>query len=82
MTTAAPPPEPIETPAKQAAPARLPPAAPQTPPPEKQWHEELCSWRPRDAADPYEGDHEYTETIHRYDPLERADEEDDYDWDD
>ncbi len=62
-----------------------PPAAPQTPPPEKPWYEEMVRWRPRDAPNSHEYDDgdgmEYCETIHRYDPLERALEEDDYDFD-
>jgi hypothetical protein len=78
---AAAPPEPTEATAKpaDARPADTPPPVPQTPPPEPQWWEEKCQWRPRGAPDPYDGDVEYYETIHRYDPLERALEEEDYD---
>jgi hypothetical protein len=86
--TATPRPEPpLAPPEAKAKPAdaRLAnprPPAPQTPPPESPWYEEMCRWRPRGAADPYDDDVEYYETIHRYDPLERALEEEDYDPDD
>ncbi len=76
-------PGPTEAKAKPAEtkPAETQPPAPQTPPPEPQWWEEKCRWRLRGEADQYDdGDGmEYCETIHRYDPLERALEEEDYD---
>jgi len=64
------PPQPTE-----ASPADPAPPAPQTPPPEPKWYEGMCRWRPRDASDSYEGDREYYETIHEYDPLAWIDEE-------
>ena len=77
-------PEPTEAKAKAAEtkPAETLPPAPQTPPPEPQWWEEKCRWRLRGPADGYDDGGEYYETIHRYDPLERALEEEDYDPDD
>jgi hypothetical protein len=74
-------PEPAEA---KAEPADAKPvvAPPQTPPPEPQWWEEKCRWRPRGAPAPYDDGLELYETIHRYDPLERALAEEDYDPDD
>jgi hypothetical protein len=82
---AAPPPEPRPEPSEaKAEPADALPPAPLTPLPEKPWYEEMVSWRPRGAADPFEDDDgmAYCETIHRYDPFERALEEEYYDPDD
>jgi hypothetical protein len=67
------------TPPAEARPADPPPPAPGMPPPEPKWYEEMCRWRQHEAADSYDHEVRY-ETIHEYDPLERALEED-YNWD-
>ena len=77
-------PEPPTAAPVEARPAAPPPPTPQPgmPPPEPQWREEKCRWRergPADYADHDDNDGVYYETIHRYDPLERADEEEYYD---
>lgn len=75
-------PRPVKTPlpSSEAAPANPKPPAPQTPPPEPQWWEEKLGWRSRGMPPPsfYDDGVRY-ETIHDYDPMEWADEEDDYD---
>jgi hypothetical protein len=88
LAEAAPPPDQIERPEEakaapvDATPGAPPPPEPGMPPPEPQWWEEKCRWRERGAADYDDVDDDdgvYYETIHRYDPLERADEEEYYD---
>ena len=79
-------PEPPEAVPVEARPAAPPPPTPEPgmPPREPQWWEEKCQWRergPADYADHDDDDGVYYETIHRYDPLERAREEDEDDWD-
>lgn len=67
------PPQPAEAtpPPAEARPADPPPPEPGMPPPEPRWHDGMCWWRPREAADSYDDEVRY-ETIHEYDPLEWA----------
>jgi hypothetical protein len=71
-------PQPTEatTPPAEARPAAPPPPAPGMPPAEPRWHEEMLGWRSHGTPPPPQGEDDVRyETIHEYDPLERALEE-------
>jgi hypothetical protein len=73
------PPQPAEAtpPPAEARPADPPPPEPGMPTPEPKWWDEMLGWRGRGTPEPYPYDDVRYETIHEYDPLERALEEED-----